>query len=124
MRSRLKIFFSPYAQAKKDLLFFLLRVSVFTFFGNVLISYLLSRFSALLLERNIEGFEQLVYGFAASLVVYYIFVFCIRHTGSPNIRSKTWKFIHRRYVTMVCELDNNYVESLGSARIFSMIDKG
>lgn len=122
--SRLKLFFSPILEAKLDLFFLLLRVTVFTLFGGVAISYLLSRFSALLLERNVDGFEQLLYGFAASLVIYYIFAFCIRHTGSPNLRSKLWVFIHRRYVAMVCELDNNYAETLGSARIFSIIDKG
>lgn len=124
MKSRLRLFFSPYKEAKLDLFFFILRVSVFTLFGGVLISYLLSRFSALLLERNVQAFEELVYGFLASLVVYYLFVFFIRHAGSANIRAKTWMFIHRRYVTMTCELDNNYAESLGSGRIFSIIDKG
>lgn len=77
-----------------------------------------------MLERNVDTFEQLVYGFVISLILYYVFVFCIRHTGAPNLRSKAWIFLHRRYVTMVCELDNNYAESLGSARIFSIIDKG
>lgn len=124
MISRFRLFFSPYKYAKKDLFFFVLRVGVFTAFGGLLISYLLSKFSALLIERNVTDFERLVYGFALSLVVYYIFVFLIRHTGLADIRAKTWVFIHRRYVRMVCELDNNYAESLGSARLFSIIDKG
>ncbi len=101
-----------------------LRIAVFSFFGGVLISFLLSRFSALLLERDVLAFERLIFGFIASLAVFYLFAFLIRHTGSPNIRAKTWEFIHRRYITMVCELDNNYAESLGSSRIFSIIDKG
>ncbi|MDD5376831.1 MAG: ABC transporter ATP-binding protein [Candidatus Gracilibacteria bacterium] len=124
MPSRLRLFFSPYKYAKKDLFFMVLRISVFSFFGGVLISFLLSHFSALLLERNVAEFERLIFGFLASLVVFYIFVFLIRHTGTANVRAKTWTFIHRRYVTMVCELDNNYAESLGSGRIFSIIDKG
>lgn len=124
MHPRLKLFFLPYAHAKRDLFFFVLRVGIFTLFGGFLISYLLSRFSALLIERDVTAFERLVYGFAASLIVYYVFVFLIRHTGLANIRAKTWMFIHRRYIKMVCELDNNYAESLGSARLFSIINKG
>lgn len=124
MTSRLRLFFSPYKHAKKDLFFMVLRIAVFSFFGAVIISFLLSRFSALLLERNVVDFERLIFGFLASLVVFYLFAFLIRHTGTPNLRAKTWVFLHRRYVTMVCELDNNYAESLGSARIFSIIDKG
>lgn len=56
--------------------------------------------------------------------MYYIFVFFIRHTGAPNLRAKFWRFIHRRYIAKVCELDNNYAESLGSGRLFSIVDKG
>lgn len=122
--SRLELYFLPLRGAKKDLFFFLLRVTVFTSFGAVLTSYLLSRFAALLLAHNVAVFEQLVYGLAVSLVFYYLFTFSIRHTGTPNLRAKIWVWIHRRYVTMVCELDNNYAETLGSARIFSIIDKG
>jgi len=109
---RTKLFFSPYKEAKTDVFFLLLRVAVFTAFGGVLISFLLSRFSALLLSRDVAQFELLVYGFAASLVLYYAFTFLIRHTGAPNVRSKTWVYLHRRYMTMACELDNNYAESL------------
>lgn len=75
------------------------------------------------MARNVSDFEQLVYGFGITLVVYYIFVFLMRHTGLPAMRAKTWIFIHRRYVRMVCELDNNYAETIGSARLFSIIDK-
>lgn len=39
------------------------------------------------------------------------------------MRAKVWVFIHRRYVRMVCELDNNYAETVGSSRLFSIIDK-
>lgn len=124
MKSRLRLFFSPYKYAKGDVFFFVLRMVVFTTFGGLLISYLLSRFSALLLERNIHAFEQLIYGFSVSLALYYLFVFFIRHTGLAGMRSKVRIFIHRRYVKMVCELDNNYAESLGSARLFSIVDKG
>ncbi len=87
-------------------------------------SVLLSRFSGLLLERDREGFELLVYGFGISLVLFYAFTFFIRHTGAPNVRAQIWKFIHRRYAKKVCELDNNYAESLGSSRIFSIVEKG
>lgn len=124
MKSRLRLFFSPYKYAKIDIFLLVLRIIVFVSFGAILISFLLSRFTALLLERNTPAFEQLIFGFVASLIIFYIFVFLIRHTGNPNLRSKTWIFIHRRYVKMACELDNNYAESLGSARIFSIIDKG
>ncbi len=124
MKSRLRLFFSPYKYAKIDIFLLVLRIIVFVSFGAILISFLLSRFTALLLERNTPAFEQLIFGFVASLIIFYIFVFFIRHTGNPNLRSKTWIFIHRRYVKMACELDNNYAESLGSARIFSIIDKG
>lgn len=124
MTSRLRLFFSPYKHAKKDLFFFMLRIAVFTFFGGFFVSYLLSQFSSLLLAHNVVAFERLVFGFIASFVVYYIFTFFIRHTGLANTRAKIWIFIHRRYIRMVCELDNNYAESLGSARIFSIIDKG
>ena len=123
MSSRFKLFFAPYGQAKIDLFLFVLRVGVFTTFGSIVISYLLSQISSLLLKRDIPAFEQLIFGFAASLVLYYIFVIIIRRTWIANIRAKTWKFIHRRYIRIVCELDNNYAETLGSARIFSIIDK-
>lgn len=123
MKSRLKLFFLPYAEAKMDVFLFAIRIVTFTFFGTFVVSYLLSTISALLMARNVSDFEQLVYGFGITLVVYYIFVFLMRHTGLPAMRAKTWIFIHRRYVRMVCELDNNYAETIGSARLFSIIDK-
>lgn len=75
------------------------------------------------MARNVAAFEQLVCGFGITLVLYYIFVFLMRHTGIPWMRQKVWRFIHRRYVRMVCELDNNYAETIGSSRLFSIIDK-
>ena len=75
------------------------------------------------MERNIAAFEQLVYGFGITLVLYYFFVIAMRYTGLPWMRQKVWIFIHRRYVRMVCELDNNYAETIGSSRLFSIIDK-
>lgn len=123
MKSRFRLFFSPYSEAKLDVFLFTIRVAIFTGFGTLIISYLLSKISALLLERDISGFEQLIYGFGVTLFFYYIFVFLMRHTGFPNMRAKVWVFIHRRYVRMVCELDNNYAETVGSSRLFSIIDK-
>lgn len=123
MKSRFRLFFSPYSEAKLDVFLFAIRVAIFTGFGTLIISYLLSKISALLLERDILGFEQLIYGFGVTLFFYYIFVFLMRHTGLPNMRAKVWVFIHRRYVRMVCELDNNYAETVGSSRLFSIIDK-
>lgn len=123
MKSRFRLFFSPYSEAKLDVFLFAIRVAIFTGFGTLIISYLLSKISALLLEWDISGFEQLIYGFGITLFFYYIFVFLMRHTGFPNMRAKVWVFIHRRYVRMVCELDNNYAETVGSSRLFSIIDK-
>ena len=124
MKSRFRLFFAPYSQAKLDVFLFAIRVAIFTVLWTLVISYLLSKISSLLMERNVSDFEQLVYGFGITLVLYYIFVFLMRHTGLPGMRAKVWVFIHRRYVRMVCELDNNYAETLGSSRLFSIIDKG
>lgn len=42
----------------------------------------------------------------------------------PNLRTEAWKYLHRKYLPTVLRLDNNYAETLGSARTFSVIDKG
>lgn len=66
----------------------------------------------------------MVYAFSISIVAYYVFVWGIRHSGLPNLKSEGWKYLHRRYLPTVLEMENNYAETLGSARTFSIIDKG
>ncbi len=51
-------------------------------------------------------------------------MFLIRHTGWPRARRNIWKYFNAHYVPLVCSLENNYAETLGSGRIFSFIDKG
>lgn len=124
MDSKIRLFFKPFFIQPKNLFFYVFRYVVFLTFGGLALSFLLSEFSKRLLERDAPGFEALVGAFSISIVAYYVFVWAIRHTGLPQLKTEGWKYLHHRYLPMVLELDNNYAETLGSARTFSLIDKG
>lgn len=121
--SRFRLLVSPYLTARKELFFLVLRVAVFASFGGFLLSFLLSEFSKRLLAHNLSSFENLLFGFFVSILGYYCFAWIIRHTGAAKLRAHAWSFFHRRYLPMVLSLENNYAETLGSGRIFSIIDK-
>ncbi len=121
---KFKLFFSPFLESKQHLLLYLLRVAMYTIFGGVTLAYLLSSVSKYLLEKNTTGFENLLIGFGVSLVVYYFLTWVTRNTWVAMIKSRSWIYLHRRYIPLIISLENNYAETIGSARLFSIFDKG
>jgi ATP-binding cassette, subfamily B, putative efflux pump len=108
---------------KVDIFLMVLRIWVFVTFWGIFVNYLISRFTEFLLAKNLPWLEKFILIVSAILFFYMFFVVLVRKSWQPNIRAKFWLFMNETYIRKVCLLENNYAESLGTSRMFSIIDK-
>lgn len=92
---------------------------------DVLVGVYIIRF-ALTATQNKDTIllEKYTYFFIGFLCVYLIFSFFIRKTDWPYFYHDLERTLYRKYIPKIIQLDNNYLESVGTGRLTSIVSIG
>ncbi len=77
----------------------------------------------------IELWQPILYKHYISLFIiffigYFLFSWIFRTTDWPRLYHSLEKWIYRRYIPHIVSLDNNYLESIGTGRMISIVTQG
>jgi len=62
--------------------------------------------------------------FSCIFAFYLILAWIFRTTDWPHMYHNTEKWIYRRYLTQIIDLDNNYLEKIGTGKMISIFRDG
>jgi ABC-type multidrug transport system fused ATPase/permease subunit len=95
-----------------------------TFAGAPVATYFLSESTNFVIQKNYSALMQILLQFSIGIWIYFFLILFVRFRGLPRWKGAFWRYIHAEYLKKVCEMDLVIADSLGSTRLFSLIDKG
>ncbi len=118
-----KRFFEPFWENK---LLVLLSCIKFSSWGIYAIaSVLIIRSTLRAIESdNIESFETAIIFFSLFFALYLWVSWVFRRTDWPYLYHNVEKWIYRRYIPIIIEADNNYIEKIGTGKLISILRDG
>ncbi len=55
------------------------------------------------------------------MLVYFILAWMLRTADWPHLYHDLERWIYRKYIPMIVQLDNNYVEGIGTGKMISIL---
>ena len=117
-----KRFFEPAIETKKLYFGSVVHVMVWPLYG-IVTTIVLSRAAHFLQINDQEAFFRVIIAYAAFAVVYQIYNFCMKNFGVKAMRT-IFNNLWDRYLRKFVRLDSNTAESIGTGKMYSIIDKG
>jgi|GEM_PF-3682030 len=118
-----KKFLSPLLQSKLYLFLALAKFCFWAFYSIAVVILLKNTMEAISLKSEYL-YTQYVYEFIGFIIVYFIVNYLGRKWEWPKLYYITEKYISDTYVRKLMYLDTNYIESLGTGKLVSIMQNG
>lgn len=118
-----KRFLEPLTENK--LLTFLSCIKFSTWGIYAIASVLIIRATLSAIESDdIESFESAISIFGIFFALFLFITWMFRRTDWPYLYHNIEKWIYRRYIPLIIEADNNYIEKIGTGKLISILRDG
>ncbi|MBC7498520.1 ABC transporter ATP-binding protein [Candidatus Gracilibacteria bacterium] len=88
-------------------------------------SVLIMKFALKAMEgNNIEQYNLNIIASIVLIVMYFIITWFLRNTDWPGLFHDLERWIYHRYIPIIVQLDNNYLESIGTGKMISILRDG
>lgn len=74
--------------------------------------------------HNIDQFNLNIVYFIGLVFIYFITSWLLRIVDWPGLYHNLEKWIYRKYIPCIIQLDNNYVENIGTGKMISILRDG
>ena len=118
-----KKFLYPLLQSKKYL-FLSCAKFIFWAFYSIVIVLLIKNTTEAITEGNLTHFHNSVIYFSIFIVMYFFVNYIGREWEWPKLYYVTEQYISDTYVRKLMAIDNNYIESIGSGKLVSIMQNG
>lgn len=115
-----KKFLYPLLQSKKYL-FLSCAKFIFWAFYSIVIVLLIKNTTEAITEGNLTHFHNSVIYFSIFIVIYFFVNYIGREWEWPKLYYVTEQYISDTYVRKLMAIDNNYIESIGSGKLVSIM---